>query len=186
MNNKIPVVFVTSVFGDVHNGPAVYANLLWEALRDAPEIEFHLVTPVIKQSHPRLHASGQPGDSRKLYAAMQGKAIEIANSLSTKTIVHGNAAHSMSAFTDYPGPVVLQVNDYDAARAVVDATTVLRRFGPRRLVSLVWRRHQERAAVRTADCVVCNSEFVRAEMIRRYRLEDDLSLIHISEPTRPY
>lgn len=177
---KIPVVFATSVFEEVHNGPALYANYLWQAFKDDPNLEFHLVAPEISTKHPRLHASGVEKKSRAIYMSMQEKALTVASDIKARCgswpIVHGNAAHSMSLFRGYPGRFMVQVNDYDAARAFYEPMNNLKRFGFRRTLSLAWRNRQERSILNSADVAVCNSEFVKKEIQKRYSLKTDSNL----------
>ena len=52
----IRVLFATTVYDDVATGPTLYARYLWEAFRNDPDIEFHLIAPSIDGKHPQLHA----------------------------------------------------------------------------------------------------------------------------------
>ncbi len=164
------VVFATSVFGKVQTGPAIYAQYLWQAFRDDPEIEFHLVAPAVEDSHPRLHAAGTgPGGSVGLYRAICRKALEVAGPCGPRAIIHCNAAHSAGGIVGYAGPWIVQVNDYEAATCWRQVLGTLRRSGPRRVASLAWRRWQEQRVLAAASRAVCNSEFTRQAVLRAYR-----------------
>jgi len=172
--SKLPVVFVTPTkFGVVNNGPAIYANYLWDSFVQHPEIDFHLVTPESDQEHDQIHVSGCFKSSRKQYEAMQRLAIEVANSIGThqSAIVHGNTAHTMWLFANYRGPVIAQVNDYDAADAFDNPIRTLLDYGPRRLASLAWRRFHERKATRFLSRIICNSQYTRQRVLKQYQVE---------------
>jgi len=172
---KIPVVFVTSVFGAVSNGPALYANILWEAFHNHDEIDFHIVTPKVNATDNPLHQSDQihfsdtGRGSRDLYRLMQEKALEVCGSkFASPPLVHGNCAHTMSLFSQYEGKVAVQVNDYDAATVLENPLKIIRRYGVRRFLSLAWRNRAEGLAVRFSDKVICNSEFIKQTVIKKY------------------
>lgn len=174
---RTQVVFVTPVFGAVRNGPAIYANYLWAEFQADSEIEFHVVAPDRPSQHPQLHEFGHPYHSKEFYEAMQRTALCVAEELHRRTgsrpIIHGNNSHSMSMFDDYEGKVIIQINDYDTARAFYEPLTNIRRYGARRFLSLTWRHLRERAALSAADKIICNSRFVGDELLRRYRLPID-------------
>lgn len=175
--HRVSVIFVTSVFGEVHNGPALYANYLWETFRDDPELDFHMVTPSADETHPNLHESGNSTNSRELYESLQEKALFVASQLLGRhPIIHSNNAHCMRTLRSHNGPLMGQVNDYDAARVISEPLTILRRHGCRRLLSLVYRNRNERAATRFADCIVSNSKFVQQEIQHRYNPPPHLRL----------
>ncbi|MDA7925085.1 glycosyltransferase family 4 protein [Mariniblastus sp.] len=167
---KQAVVFSTSMFGQVHNGPALYANYLWDRLRDDPEIGFHLVTPQSDITHPRIHLSGTALSSRKLYRQLQLKTINVAQSLNTKNvIIHSNNAHCMSLLKPRHGHLIGQFNDYDAAKVFLEPLNILKRHGLRRFASLAVRHVNESSALKKLDLAICNSNFLRAELIKRYK-----------------
>ncbi|MDA7925677.1 glycosyltransferase family 4 protein [Mariniblastus sp.] len=170
----IQVVFVTSVFGAVHNGPALYANYLWEYFNADPEIDFYLVTPSSDIKHEKIYESGTFGNSRQNYQMLQLKALEVANQLADEgVIIHGNNSHAMSLLKDHTGPLIGQVNDYDAARVMQNPLLIIRRHGIRRFLSLYYRNRKEQDFFRIANLLVCNSKFVRNELIHRYQLSSD-------------
>jgi len=168
---KRRVLFVTTVFDDVQTGPGLYARTLWRALRDDDEIEFHVVAPGFREPHLRLHPVGVRGRRRSVYRRVARGALELAGEAATPPLVHGNAAHAMAEFIGYPGAWLVQVNDYEVAGLRRHAWATLRSRGPRRLVSLAWRRRREARVVRAATRVVCNSNFTRDAVLAAYRPE---------------
>ena len=163
------VLFVTTVFDDVATGPGIYARYLWQGLRDDDEIEFHVVAPGFREPHFRLHPVGRRGPLRSVYRDVATEALALAARLDQPPIVHGNAAHAMLGFAGYRGPWLVQVNDYEVATLWSHARATLLARGPRRLISLAWRRRREARAVRAATRVVCNSEFTRDAVLAAYR-----------------
>ena len=181
-HSAIRVVFATTVFDDVATGPGVFARYLWRALKEDGEIEFHLVCPSARLACPRLHAAGGAGS---VYTRVADKAREVAQTLANSApaqsagcqpaglsrgwpILHVNAAHAAGGLLDYAGPWIVQVNDYEVADLWPNAARVLFGAGPRRLASLIWRRGQEKRAVRSATRVVCNSDYTRQAVLRAY------------------
>ena len=106
-------MFVSTVFDEVANGPAIYARYLWDALRDDPDLDFHVVAPSFAGQHERLHPSGVRRSSRDLYRTVCEVARLVAREGGTDTIIHGNGAHFVGGLLDYPGPVIAQINDYE-------------------------------------------------------------------------
>ena len=100
---KFRVIFASTVFENVATGPGMYARYLWDAFRDDPEIEFHLVAPTIREKHPRLHAAGTSSRSSEVYAAVADAALRLASGSEARTIIHGNGAHAMARIIGYPG-----------------------------------------------------------------------------------
>ncbi|MGA2070544.1 MAG: glycosyltransferase family 4 protein [Sedimentisphaerales bacterium] len=169
MKNR--VIFVTTVFDDVGIGPSIYAQYLWRAFKDDPDFEFNVVAPSFKENHPRLHAL-DPGDqSGTLYHRVAQKALELAAGREKQTIIHGNIAHAMFDFVNYPGPWLVQVNDYDVAYLWRHAHKTLLNNGLRRVMSLAWRRRQEKKIIPAATLVVCNSQFTRQSVLESYGVE---------------
>lgn len=171
----VPVVFVTSVFGEVHNGPALYADYLWTFFKDDPDIDFHLVTTVSSVKHDRIHVIGVKDRSLDVYRCLQLRAMEIANMIAGgRAIIHGNNAHSMDLLRDYEGPVMGQINDYDAASIIRSPFSTIFRQGFRRFLSLLYRHRNEQRFMYFSDLLVCNSEFVLDQVNRHYRIPDTL------------
>ncbi len=162
------VIFATTVFDDVQTGPGIYAQYLWRAFRDDPDIEFHVVAPCAAEQHPRLHTVDAGDTSGTLFHRVARKTLAVAAGRERETIVHGNAAHAMFGFLSYDGPVVVQINDYEVAwlwRHMVDR---LVNQGLRSLGSLIWRRRQEKRVARAATRVVCNSQWTRQRVLGAY------------------
>ncbi len=166
---KKRIIFVTTVFDKTANGPGIYAQYLWKALREDPELEFHIVAPSFGESHPQLHPIGAWRSSRELYRLVQRRARELATNQEHHTIVHGNDAYTMFDFVDYPGPWIVQVNDYEAATLWRTAPAIVFHSGWRRLLSLAWRRQKEAKVVQAATRVICNSQFTLRNVVTNYR-----------------
>ncbi|MCE5278162.1 MAG: glycosyltransferase family 4 protein [Planctomycetaceae bacterium] len=166
------IVFATTVFDEVANGPAMYAQYLWQAFRDDPDLEFHLVAPAAAQTHPRLHTLDGADTRGSLYHRIGRLAMRVAAGYERSTIIHGNIAHAMFQFVNYPGPWAVQVNDYEVADVAAHLAGTLVRKGPRRLMSLLWRRVQEQKVIPAATRVVCNSNYTRRRVLEAYRPEE--------------
>lgn len=162
------VIFATTVFDDVQTGPGMYAQYLWRAFRDDPEIEFHVVAPSFPHEHPRLHAIEPADRAGTLYHRVGRAALRLAAGRERETIVHGNAAHAMFGFLSYAGPLVVQVNDYEVAWFWRHMVGRFVNQGLRSLLSLIWRRRQERRVVGAATRIVCNSRWTRQRVLCAY------------------
>jgi glycosyltransferase involved in cell wall biosynthesis len=167
------VVFVTTVFEGVDTGPGIFANYLWRAFRDDPDLEFHVVAPEFSASHPRLHAAGHGSGSLDLYRRVQDKALEVVGMCAGPTILHGNSTHGMSRLAGYGGPLIVQVNDYETATFPAAALALLREAGPRKVLSTAWRYRQESRVLRHASLALCNSEYTARIVSAHYRLNPD-------------
>lgn len=165
----VRVVFATTVFEGVETGPGTYARYLWQEFKHDNEVEFHVVAPTLEERDPRLHVTGGRSiRSATIYRYVALAAVDVASKLGPGTIIHGNTAHGMAYALNYGGPVMVQINDYEAAQAWRHALHALGRSGMRRWLSLLWRHQQEALVIRKAARVVCNSAFTRREVIRAY------------------
>lgn len=176
---KPRIIFTTTVFDDVQTGPGIYARYLWRAFRDDPDLEFHVVAPAAREQHPRLHVLGPAARPGGLYHGIGLLGRQLAAGRERETVVHGNTAHSMFDFLDYPGPWMAQVNDYEAAEVWSRPVQVAVSRGPRRLASLVWRHRQERKAIARATRIVCNSDFTRRRVLDMYPRADPDRVVRI-------
>ena len=166
---KLRVVFSTSVFDDAETGPAIYARYLWQAFRDDPDLEFHMVAPSSEEQHPRLHTLESREGFRTTYHAIGALTLAKAGGREAETLIHANAAHTSFPFLDYPGPWLAQINDYEAAEVWRRPLQVVRSRNLRRLVSMAWRHRQEKKALRRATRILCNSDFTRNKVLDVYR-----------------
>lgn len=169
----VKVVFVTTVYDTVETGPGIYARYLWRAFQDDPDVEFHLVAPTIRETHPRLHAAGEGRGSLDLYRRVQAKAREVVGGAATTTVLHGNNTHSMGELVDHLGPLLVQVNDYQTAMVWRNFRDIGVRQGPRRALSLAWRHRQEGKVLQRATLALCNSHYMEGIVRRVYGLRGD-------------
>jgi glycosyltransferase involved in cell wall biosynthesis len=161
------VVFLTTVFEEVDTGPGIFAHYLWDTFRDSQEFEFHVVAPWFRDQHPRLHAVGDHGGSLALYRRIQRTALVVARAPgSSISILHGNSTHCMGRLTEFEGPLLTQVNDYETATLPESAWGLWREAGSRKLLSTAWRYKEERRVLRHSNLALCNSEYT-AETVKR-------------------
>jgi glycosyltransferase involved in cell wall biosynthesis len=166
------VVFATTVFGLGENGPETYARYLWEAFRDDPQIEFHLVAPEFSGAHPRWHASGKGRGSLDLYRRNAQTALQVAGDLGAgggNVVLHVNSSHLHSSLLAYRGPLWGQVNDYENTDVWRRGLEIVRRAGPRRFLALWRRRHLEQRFIARQDLSLCNSDYTRERILAEYR-----------------
>ena len=176
---KPRVVFATTVFDDVQTGPGIYAQYLWQAFRDDPDVEFHLVAPSATERHPRIHTLESSPQSGGIYHRIAALTLLQTAGRERETIVHGNMAHALFDFLKYPGSWMAQINDYEAAEVWSRPVRILRSGGPRRLASLVWRHRQEHRTLRRATHIVCNSECTRNKVLDTYQYADPDRVVRI-------
>jgi glycosyltransferase involved in cell wall biosynthesis len=164
------VLFLTSVFGNVDNGPGIYANYLWEAFKDDPDIEFHLVAPELKEESPKLHASGTQKSSVALYEGVQKKAESVLAGIG-RAIIHANNPHLIYNLLDKGCPTFVQVNDYQAADIYRNCFAIAKEQGLRRLGALYWRRGKEKRVFAAADKFLFNSNSTLGTNAREYKVD---------------
>lgn len=167
--SHLRVVFATHAFEDARTGPAVYARYLWEAFRDDPDIEFHVVAPDGPGDHPRFHrfTPAKPG-SRNFYAALQDTALDACRQSGGIGILHLNAPHYALASPPAGWRLWLQLNDYEGAQLPGHLWPALRSGGFRRLFSLMWRRWVERRMLRRSSLALANSDYTRQAVLKAY------------------
>ncbi len=170
---KPAIVFVTTIFEPVRNGPAIYVQYLYDHFADSPDFDFHVVTCGAVKARPNLHRVELGRNSLETYRRLQRSALDLAEKLGPGTIVHGNVAHTMWMFRKYSGPLVVQVNDYDNATALSRWFWHLRQRQLRRLLVMGWRKRNERRVLTAADAVIYNSKHTAREVMNRYGLKGD-------------
>lgn len=201
------ILFVTPVFGEVRNGPALYANVLCEGFCNDPDIEFHLLIPEgslssIQQaeqqkrgSDRRIHTFKTFSKSLPYYRSMQRSAIDLLKQQSfSEAIVHGNIAHAMAPVLREAATSIVQVNDYEAARGFTGFFGNRSLKGTRNALSLAWRHRQESLSLQCVDHLVVNSNYLSGVLEQYYRIPDrvarhtiykGVNVEHFSTPRPP-
>ena len=166
---KRKVIFITTSWGKGGTGPEIYARYLWEAFRDDPEIEFHLVATGSGSDHPRLHLINPPKSSLDLYRAVAKKGLALAHSLGPSGILHVNSSNLHACLLDSPWPVWGQINDYENTTVFSQAFKIIKTYGVRRWVALLRRWWLERQFVNKQALTLCNSEFTQQNILAAYK-----------------
>lgn len=166
---KKKVIFITTSWGKVGTGPEIYARYLWEAFRDDPEIEFHLVASGADSTHPRLHLIKPPEGSLALYKAVAQKGLALACSLGPSGILHVNSSNLHACLLNSPWPVWGQINDYENTTVFSQAFKIIKTYGVRRWIALLRRWWLERQFVNAQALTLCNSQFTRQNILSAYK-----------------
>lgn len=166
---KKKVIFITTTWGQGGTGPEIYARYLWEAFRDDPEIEFHLVATGSGSTHPRLHLIEPPLGSLALYRAVAEYGLNLAKTLGPKGILHINSSNLHSCLLHSPWPVWGQINDYENTTVFSQAFKILKTYGMRRWLALLRRWWLERQFVNKQDLTLCNSHYTQQNIIAAYK-----------------
>ena len=166
---KKKVIFITTTWGQGGTGPEIYARYLWEAFRDDPDIEFHLVASGLNSSHPRMHLIKPPVGSLALYQAVAEKGLGLAQSLGPTGILHVNSSNLHACLLNSPWPVWGQVNDYENTTVFSQAFKIIRTYGLRRWAALLRRWWLERQFVNEQALTLCNSQFTQQNILAAYQ-----------------
>lgn len=166
---KTKVIFLTTVFDSINTGPGIYADYLWKSFRNDREIDFHVVAPSASERNSNLHLAGIQTRSLAQYRVLQNATLKLAKKLGPKSIIHSNNAHSIWLLKNFTGPVIAQINDYDAAESLQSPIRKIYQYGPRRYTSLAWRRINEKTAISFCKRIVCNSYFTQSQIQKSYR-----------------
>jgi len=166
---KKKVIFITTSWGKGGTGPEIYARYLWEAFRDDPEIEFHLVATGSDSTHPRLHLIKPPEGSLALYKAVAEKGLALARSLGPSGILHVNSSNLHACLLSSPWPVWGQINDYENTTVFSQAFKIIKTYGVRRWVALLRRWWLERQFVNEQALTLCNSQFTQQNILAAYK-----------------
>ena len=166
---KRKVIFITTAWGKGGTGPEIYARYLWEAFRDDPEIEFHLVATGSGSDHPRLHLIPAPKDSLALYKAVAEAGLNLAKTLGPSGILHVNSSNLHSYLLHSPWPVWGQINDYENTTVFSQAFKIIKTYGVRRWVALLRRWWLERQFVNEQALTLCNSQFTQQNISAAYK-----------------
>ena len=165
----VKVIFITTSWGKGGTGPEIYARYLWEAFRDDPEIEFHLVATGSGSDHPRLHLINPPEGSLALYKAVAEKGLALARSLGPSGILHVNSSNLHACLLSSPWPVWGQINDYENTTVFSQAFKIIKTYGVRRWVALLRRWWLERQFVNEQALTLCNSQFTQQNILAAYK-----------------
>jgi glycosyltransferase involved in cell wall biosynthesis len=164
----VKVIFITTTWGQGGTGPEIYARYLWEAFRDDPEIEFHLVATGSGVTHPRLHLIPAPKDSLALYKAVALEGLNLAKTLGPTGILHVNSSNLHASLLKSPWPVWGQINDYENTTVFSQAFKIIKTYGIRRWVALLRRWWLERQFVNSQALTLCNSRFTQQNILAAY------------------
>lgn len=166
---KKKVIFITTSWGKGGTGPEIYARYLWEAFRDDPDIEFHLVATGSGSDHARLHLINPPEGSLALYKAVAEKGLALAYSLGPSGILHVNSSNLHACLLNSPWPVWGQINDYENTTVFSQAFKIIKTYGVRRWVALLRRWWLERQFVNEQALTLCNSQFTQQNILAAYK-----------------
>jgi len=165
---KINVVFVTTHFNTTPNGPAVYANYIWNGFKNDPDIEFHIVAMGEQVNVPNIHMIKPPRNSYQVYRQICRKALEIIRKLPNPRILHVNNSHMGRILLNSSSIVIGQINDYQNTDAIKDFFKNWRRAGIRRALSLVRRHFIEYEMVKKQNLTICNSKYTKKKIQESY------------------
>ncbi len=173
MTDKVAVIFVSTVFEEVKEGPAIFARYLYKAFNTDPGMDFHVVASECSTDRVNCHAAGVGKSSYDTYSRVQDCALELAGFMANNPVIHSNLPHAMWKINNYKGKVVVQVNDYDQAQLYSDAFSYFSRGLFLLFLKKMWRRIQERKALKKADLVLCNSNFTKNILLKSYRFNSE-------------
>lgn len=196
VSDKQKIIFVSNVFDNAKNGPAMYAQYLWRYFKDHPTIDFHVVAPFfLSGNDSRLHAAGVSSIAKLQYRKLAAVAAKLAKQ-DKRALIHANASHSVADLLAFRDRLIVQVNDYESATVFNDFFNKLRIKGLRNTLSSLLRYRQERKILKSAANIVCNSKYTQAIVTSRYHLDkklcrviykavDTSSFIDIADKTEP-
>lgn len=166
-----PILFVTTTFDTITNGPGVYSQNLWRLFSSGDEFNFHVVALHSSISHPRMHiaAHHRHSGSASVYSSIESMTQLTLNQLGASTILHLNMAHILSPSLVARYTTIAQVNDVEVCTWRPSIEKIVR-YGMRRNLTLAWRRRRERAITQSAANVICNSEFTSRTVSQSYGL----------------
>ena len=182
------VLFVTTKFDQVTNGPGVYAQNLWNFFSEETDIDFHLVALESTTQHDNLHTLGyQPqGFGSATYTAISNLASEVLQELGPETILHANMAHAISPELAASYPSIVQINDTEVC-GWRPTLANLKRYGLRRNGALCWRKKREKAVVKSANTTICNSQYTASTVRRAYQMPTSrVGLIYKAIDLKPF
>lgn len=182
------VLFVTTDFDKIHNGPGVYSQNLWSFFSEDTDIEFHLIALHSERQHPRLHTlDAQPrGFGSATYAAIAKLAERVLNRLGPETLIHANMAHLLTPKLAEQYCSIVQVNDTEVCNWKPSLRGI-RRYGLHRNAALAWRKNRERQVVRAANRTICNSNDTTSSVCSSYQMPPErVSTIYKAIDLQPF
>jgi len=172
MSPKPVIIFVTTDFDNIDNGPGTFTQYLWDTFSEDKDLEFHVVA-ASHQIHPRITNYLSSASSAEYYKNMQNAMDQTVSRLKSsrhRPIVHCNIPHAIARFPTGSFNIA-QANDYDAVHLMRNLTSIYHENSARRIATMCWRRWRERRIFRTAELVLANSEFTRQAILKGYRLD---------------
>lgn len=185
MSTQRKIIFVTQSFGQITNGPGTYTHYLWNSFLNDTDIDFHIVALNSSIQHDNIHtvkstvtSSTSLLKSKRIYRAVADKAVEVAKQLGPDTIIHCNVC-IYSSLLKTPYRIFGQINDYDSAEIYQKLPQTLKKFGLRRVLSLIARRNKERLMVRNQALTICNSDYTKEKIIELYKIKNTKNIVTI-------
>ncbi|MDB4492502.1 glycosyltransferase family 4 protein [Akkermansiaceae bacterium] len=167
------VLFVTPHFGNVTNGPDLYAQNLWTLFAEDPSVDFHMGVLTSNVRDPKIHHYGGFQRSRSMYAQLENHIIDILREdvfSGGDVILHVNSAYILSSRLLKKYKTIVQINDTEVAQWK-PSLRYLFQHGLRRNLALAWRKKRELSSAMASKKVVCNSHFTRQAVIKHHNLD---------------
>lgn len=164
------IIFVTTVFEEVENGPGVFAKYLWEEFKAVSDFNFIVLAPDVTSDDARIISFVKSDNSGIFYNNMETRLNEfIVSHPNDQFIIHLNIPHSLSRLPASAKSIV-QANDYDAAFLSRNIFNAFKNNSFKRFLKLFWRRFREEKIFNQANLVLANSRFTSDMLKAEYGL----------------
>ncbi|MEZ9421676.1 glycosyltransferase family 4 protein [Vibrio breoganii] len=163
--SKSVILFVTTVYEDIKNGPARYARYLNDHLYSNNDFEFKLIY--------NTSSSKNPFNIYYDVCTELQREIDKYNKLNYRVIVHYNIPQIAIKKPVGAHRIIVQINDYEQSQLYYDIRNKLRVYGVKKYFSYFIRRFIEKKTINISDVVVCNSIYTKESICSNYNTDPD-------------
>ncbi|WP_445725690.1 glycosyltransferase family 4 protein [Flavobacterium sp.] len=171
------ILFSTTSFNIIDNGPALFANILYEALKSSDTYDIRFITEDIKleEKRPKLYQLNlkQNTFNRFLYQFFRifkyHKAAKKINSeFNFEVVVYNNAFTGVLSSLFLKKRVIVMVNDDNKIAARNNPLSLKKSYFKNKILFYL-----EKIAVQKADVIIVNSKFMKSQIENNYFVDEN-------------
>ncbi len=171
-NKMIRVLFSTTHFDTIENGPAFFINILFNGIKSYHKYDFRIVTEDIidkKKENDIYRLDLQQNKFNRFFYQFfrilqyHKEAVKIQQEFDYDVLVYNNAFTGVKSTKELNKPVIVMINDYNRMELIEKGFTLNKNYFKNLLLF-----NFERSAAKNADSVIVNSKFLKDAVYKMY------------------
>jgi len=169
------ILFSTTSFDTINNGPALFVNLLYENLKNDDEVDLRVLTEDTSRSSGKIYKLGlkQTTFTKYIYQFLRvfkyhQKANKIRKEFNYDVIVYNNAFTGYLTALYAKVPVIVMVNDYNRLQRKTQKIKLNKSYFKNVILFYL-----EKIAAKKATTVIANSLYMKSMLLQLYQLDEN-------------